>query len=71
VIANDQVVDGCCERCESEIIQKKHPQRFIKITDYADRLLSDLDLVDRPEETKTTQRNRIGKSEGAEIIFKI
>lgn len=53
VLANDQVVDGKCERCKHEIIQKKHPQRFIKITEYADRLLEDLDLVDRPEETKT------------------
>ncbi len=71
VIANDQVVDGKCERCGSEIIQKKHPQWFIKITDYADRLISDLDLVDRPEETKTMQKNWIGKSEGAEIQFNI
>jgi leucyl-tRNA synthetase len=69
VIANDQVVDGKCERCGTEIIQKKHPQWFIKITDYADRLISDLDLVDRPEETKAMQKNWIGKSEGAEIFF--
>lgn len=71
VLANDQVVDGKCERCKSEVIQKKHMQWFIKITDYADRLISDLDLVDRPEETKITQRNWIGKSQGAEIDFKI
>jgi leucyl-tRNA synthetase len=52
-------VDGKCERCKSDILQKQMPQWFIKITDYADRLLADLDLVDRPEETKTTQKNRI------------
>jgi leucyl-tRNA synthetase len=57
------VVDGACERCKSEIIQKKHPQWFIKITAYAEKLLQDLDLVDRPEETKIGQRNWIGKSE--------
>lgn len=71
VLANDQVVDGKCERCKAEIIQKKHMQWFIKITDYADRLISDLDLIDRPEETKTTQRNWIGRSEWAEINFKV
>lgn len=71
VLANDQVVDGCCERCGTEIIQKKHPQRFIKITDYAERLIDDLDLVDRPEETKTQQKYWIGKSEGAEIDFAV
>jgi leucyl-tRNA synthetase len=69
VLANDQVVEGTCERCKSEIIQKKHPQWFIKITDYAEKLLNDLDLVDRPEETKTGQRNWIGRSEWAEIDF--
>ena len=63
VLANDQVVDGHCERCSSEIFQKEHLQWFIKITDYADRLISDLDTIDRPEETKITQRNRIGRSE--------
>lgn len=71
VLANDQVVDGKCERCSTEIIQKKMPQWFIKITAYADRLIKDLDLVDRPEETKTAQRNWIGRSEGAEIEFEV
>jgi leucyl-tRNA synthetase len=70
-LANDQVIDGRCERCETEIIQKKHPQWFIKITEYAEKLISDLDLVDRPEETKSQQRYWIGKSEGAEIIFSL
>lgn len=71
VLANDQVKEGKCERCETEIIQKKHPQWFIKITDYAERLIQDLDLVNRPEETKTHQKNRIGKSEGIEVDFVI
>ncbi len=69
VLANDQVVDGKCERCKSEIQQQQKPQWFIKITDYADRLIKDLDLVDWPQETKTAQKNRIGRSEWAEIDF--
>lgn len=71
VLANDQVVDGKCERCKSETFQKKHMQWFIKITDYADRLIEDLDSLDRPEETKTTQKNWIWRSEGCEIDFTI
>jgi leucyl-tRNA synthetase len=71
VLANDQVVEGLCERCKSEIIQKKHPQWFIKITDYAEKLLADLDLVDWPEETKLAQKNWIGKSVGCEVDFQI
>lgn len=71
VLANDQVVDGKCERCKSEVFQKEHMQWFIKITDYADRLIADLDLVDWPEETKTMQKNWIGRSEGAEITFSV
>lgn len=70
VLANDQVVDGRCERCETEIIQKKHPQWYIKITDYADQLL-DYSDCDRPEETKIHQTNWIGKSKGAEIDFTV
>lgn len=69
VLANDQVVDGKCERCETIIIQKKHPQRYIKTTALADELIDDLDLIDRPEETKTIQKNWIGRSFGAEIDF--
>jgi leucyl-tRNA synthetase len=61
-LANDQVVEGACERCKSDIIQKKMPQWFIKITDYADRLIEDLDLIDWPQETKIAQKNWIGKS---------
>jgi leucyl-tRNA synthetase len=71
VLANDQVVEGKCERCKHEIIQKKMPQWFIKITDYADRLIADLDTIDRPQETKTAQKNWIGRSEGAEIDFHV
>lgn len=71
VLANDQVVDGKCERCETVIIQKKHPQWYIKITDYADQLIDDLDELDWPEETKTVQKNRIGRSFGAEVDFEI
>jgi leucyl-tRNA synthetase len=69
VLANDQVVDGKCERCETVIIQKKHPQRYIKTTALADELIDDLDDIDRPEETKTIQKNWIGRSFGAEIDF--
>lgn len=71
VLANDQVVEGKCERCETIIIQKKHPQRYIKTTALANELIDDLDTIDRPEETKTIQRNWIGRSFGTEIDFKI
>jgi leucyl-tRNA synthetase/ADP-ribose pyrophosphatase YjhB (NUDIX family) len=70
VLANDQVVDGKCERCETEIIQKKHQQWYIKITDYADQLL-DYSDCDRPEETKVHQTNWIGKSWWCEADFAI
>lgn len=71
VLANEQVVDGRCERCGSEVVQKEIEQWLLKITDYADRLISDLDMVDWPEKTKIMQRNWIGKSEGAVIQFSI
>jgi len=71
VLANDQVVEWKCERCKAEIIQKKMPQWFIKITDYADRLIEDLDDINWPEETKRSQINWIGKSVGAEIDFAV
>jgi leucyl-tRNA synthetase len=71
VLANDQVIQGTCERCSSEIIQKETPQWFIKITAYADRLLQDLDTIDRPEATKIAQKNWIGRSEWAEIHFEV
>lgn len=71
VLANEQVVNGFCERCESEVVQKNMKQWFFKITDYADRLIKDLDKVDWPESSVTKQRNWIGRSEGVEVAFKI
>ena len=69
VLANEQVVDGKCERCGSEVIKKDLTQWFFKITDYAEELLSGLDKLDWPEKTKAMQRNWIGKSTGGEITF--
>lgn len=69
VIANEQVVDGKCERCKTEVVHKEMTQWFFKITDYAERLLSGLDGLDWPEKTKTMQRNWIGKSVGGEVVF--
>ena len=70
VLANEQVIDGKCERCGSEVRKKKLAQWFFKITDYADELLKDLDTLDWPESTKKVQTNWIGRSEGSEIVFK-
>jgi leucyl-tRNA synthetase len=69
VIANEQVMDGKCDRCGTEIEQKEVPTWFFKITDFAEELLADLDTVDWPEHTKKNQRNWIGKSIGAEVDF--
>ncbi len=69
VIANEQVIDGKCERCDSEIVRKNMTQWFLKITDYAEELLSGLNKIDWPEKTLTMQRNWIGKSEGGEVTF--
>ncbi len=71
VLANDQVVLWKCERCETEVIQKKHPQWFIKITEYADRLIDDIRDLDRPEDTKKKQIEWIGRSKGIEIDFPV
>lgn len=72
VLANEQVVDGRCWRCDSLIERKEIPQWFVKITAYADELLNDLDTLESwPEQVKTMQRNWIGRSEGVEIDFKI
>ena len=71
VLANEQVVDGACERCGTPVIRKDMTQWFFKITAYADRLLEGLDRIDWPERTKLMQRNWIGRSEGVEIVFKI
>ncbi|MFC3394919.1 leucine--tRNA ligase [Brenneria rubrifaciens] len=72
VLANEQVIDGCCWRCDTKVERKAIPQWFIKITDYADQLLNDLDTLESwPEQVKTMQRNWIGRSEGVEITFAI
>lgn len=71
VLANEQVIDGKCERCGTEVVQKNMKQWFFKITEYADRLDADLEKVDWPKSTKDQQRNWIGKSTGAEIKFPI
>lgn len=72
VLANEQVVNGRCERCCSEVEQRKLNQWFFKITDYADRLLEDLKLLEQwPERVKLMQRNWIGKSYGVEIDFSV
>ncbi len=71
VIANEQVVDGKCERCKTEVVRKEMTQWFFKITDYAEKLLAGLDKLDWPEKTKTMQRNWIGKSVGGEVVFKL
>jgi leucyl-tRNA synthetase len=70
VLANEQVVDGHCERCGAEVEIRQLEQWFLRITDYAERLLNDLDGIDWPEHVKTMQRNWIGRSEGAEVTFR-
>jgi leucyl-tRNA synthetase len=70
VLANEQVIDGCCERCGAVVEVKQLEQWFFRITDYAERLLRDLDEIDWPEHVKTMQRNWIGRSEGAEVTFR-
>jgi leucyl-tRNA synthetase len=71
VLANEQVIDGHCERCGSLVAQRQLEQWFFKITDYADRLLEDFDLLESwPEHVVTMQRNWIGRSEGAAVIFR-
>jgi leucyl-tRNA synthetase len=71
VLANEQVVDGCCWRCDTPVERRELSQWFLKITDYADQLLDDLDTVEWPEQVKTMQRNWIGRSEGMEIEFEV
>ena len=72
VLANEQVVDGCCERCKSPVGKKNLSQWYFKITDYADRLLENLDTLDGwPNKVKIMQKNWIGKSVGAEVDFPI
>ncbi|MWP49322.1 MULTISPECIES: leucine--tRNA ligase [unclassified Gilliamella] len=72
VLANEQVVEGCCWRCSTPVERKEIPQWFIKITDYAEELLNDLDSLESwPEQVKTMQRNWIGRSEGVEFDFAV
>ena len=71
VLANEQVVNGQCERCGSDVIQKEMEQWFFKITDYKDQLIKDLDQVDWPSYTKLAQVNWIGRKEGINITYKI
>ncbi len=71
VLANEQVVDGRCERCGTEVIQRSLKQWFFGITEYAERLLADFELLESwPEHVITMQRNWIGRSEGAEVVFR-
>jgi len=71
VLANEQVVDGRCERCGTEVIQRNLEQWFFRITDYADRLLEDFEALESwPEHVITMQRNWIGRSEGAQVVFR-
>ncbi|MEQ8197173.1 MAG: leucine--tRNA ligase [Clostridiaceae bacterium] len=71
VLANEQVVDGACERCSTEVTKKDLTQWFLKITDYADELLEKLDTLDWPEKTVAMQKHWIGKSTGAQVTFKL
>ncbi|MDD3766023.1 MAG: leucine--tRNA ligase [Eubacteriales bacterium] len=70
-LANEEVVGGTCERCGSEVVQKERSQWMLKITEYAQRLIDDLDDLDFIEKVKVQQKNWIGRSEGAEVRFKI
>lgn len=70
-LANEEVVNGVCERCGSEVVRKNKSQWMLKITEYADKLIKDLDLVDYIPRVKTQQKNWIGKSVGMEIKFKL
>src|SRR4029079_16521321 len=69
VLANEEVADGKCWRCDGPVIKKDLPQWFFKITDYADKLLEGLDRIQWPEGVKSQQRDWIGRSEGAEVRF--
>ncbi len=71
VLSNEEVVNGVCERCGSEVVQRRKSQWMLKITEYAERLINDLDDVDYIERVKTQQKNWIGRSEGAEVKFSL
>lgn len=70
-LANEEVKEGKCERCGTTVVRKNIRQWVLKITEYADKLLADLDSVDWPESVKLMQRNWIGRSEGASVLFKV
>jgi leucyl-tRNA synthetase len=70
-LANEEVVDGLCERCKTKVTRKRIRQWILKITAYAERLLEDLEGLDWPEPVKQMQRNWIGRSEGANVVFKV
>ncbi|MDY3928696.1 MAG: leucine--tRNA ligase [Clostridia bacterium] len=70
-LSNEEVVNGVCERCGSEVVQRRKSQWMLKITEYAQRLIDDLDDVDYIERVKTQQKNWIGRSEGAEVKFEL
>ncbi len=71
ILANEQVVDGTCERCGSEVVQREQQQWMLRITKYADRLVDDLDALEWPHAIKEAQKNWIGRSEGSEITFEL
>jgi leucyl-tRNA synthetase len=71
ILANEQVINGRCWRCNTLVTKKDLKQWYFKITDYADRLLADLDTIDWPEAIKLMQRHWIGRSEGAEVVFRV
>ena len=71
ILANEQVVDGLCERCGTEVEQRNQEQWMLRITKYANRLIDDLEKLNWPEEIKSAQRNWIGRSKGAEIEFSV
>ena len=70
-LSNEEVVNGVCERCGSEVVQKRKSQWMLRITEYAQRLIDDLDELDYIDRVKTQQKNWIGRSEGAEVTFKL
>lgn len=71
ILANEQVIDGKCDRCGTEVVQREQPQWMLRITKYADRLINDLDTLEWPHAIKEAQKNWIGRSEGSEISFKL